>query len=90
MNSLMLVLIITNLAIIFFLVLNAVLQIKVKNIAEVTHMIVNSQRSGMQTAISLLTQRIADENPNDIKAQEAARRAVEELEMMDKPRRFPI
>ncbi len=63
---------------------------RIRQLAISTHLIVNSQRSAMQTAIWLLSQRIADENPKDRMAQEAASRAKQELEMLDKPRRVMI
>ncbi len=73
-----------------FLILGAIWLEKIKRLAVATHQIVNSQRSAMQTAIWLLSKRIADENPKDRMAQEAATRAKQELEMLDKPRRVAI
>ncbi len=63
---------------------------KIRRLAVETHLIVNSQRSGMQTAIYLLSLRIATENPTDELAQQALSRAKMELEMLDKPRRLAI
>ncbi len=63
---------------------------KIRRLAVETHLIVNSQRSGMQTAIYLLSLRIAKENPKDQLAQQAMERAKMELEMLDKPRRVTI
>ncbi len=73
-----------------FLVIGAIWLEKIMRVAIATHQIVNSQRSAMQTAIWLLSQRIATENPNDRMAQDAAERAKQELEMLDKPRRVAI
>ncbi len=73
-----------------FLVIGAIWLEKIMRVAIATHQIVNSQRSAMQTAIWLLSQRIADENPKDKMAQDAAERAKQELEMLDKPRRVMI
>ncbi len=90
MNSILTVFIVLFLVQVWFLIINAVSQNRIKMISESTHAIVNSQRSAMQTAIALLSRRIADENPGDQRAQEAARRAELELEMLDKPRRIAI
>ncbi len=73
-----------------FLLFGAMWLEKIRQLAIATHLIVNSQRSAMQTAIWLLSQRIADENPKDKMAQDAAHRAKQELEMLDKPRRVMI
>ncbi len=73
-----------------FLIFGAFWLERIRQLAIATHLIVNSQRSAMQTAIWLLSQRIADENPKDKMAQEAASRAKQELEMLDKPRRIAI
>lgn len=63
---------------------------KIRKLAVATHLIVNSQRSAMQTSIYLLSQRVASENPNDQMAQKALERAKLELDMLDKPRRVSI
>ena len=72
------------------MILGAVWLDKIRRLAVETHLIVNSQRSGMQTAIYLLSLRIATENPSDQLAQQALQRAKMELEMLDKPRRPKI
>ncbi len=73
-----------------FMILMAVWQDKIRRLAIETHIIVNSQRSAMQTAIYLLSKRIAEEHPDDDMAQKALERARFELEMLDKPRRSTI
>ncbi len=72
------------------MILMAVWQDKIRRLAIETHLIVNSQRSAMQTAIYLLSKRIAEEHPTDEMAQKALERAQFELEMLDKPRRATI
>ncbi len=72
---------------IFFLVVNAVLQIRVKQIAESTHTIVNSQRTMLLRIIAALSKRIAIENPTDKDAQDASKVASEDAEAADHPRR---
>ncbi len=83
MNSLTVVYVALIACSIFFLAVNAVLQIRVKRIAEDTHTIVNSQRTAMLRLIAHLTGRIAEENPKDKKAQEAARMAQKDSESAD-------
>ncbi len=73
-----------------FMVLGAIWLTKIMRIVVITHQIVNSQRSAMQTSIWLLSKRVADDNPKDHMAQEAAIRARQEVEMLDKPRRVAI
>lgn len=73
-----------------FLLIAAFWLEKIRRIAVATHLIVNSQRSAMQTSIYLLTARIAQDNPKDEMAQEALTRAKMELDMLDKPRRVSI
>jgi len=90
MNSLTVVYVTLIACSIFFLVVNAVLQIRVKRIAESTHVIVNSQRTMMLRAIALLSRRVADENPADSKAQEAAQVAETDAEAADHHRRVTI
>ncbi len=90
MNSIITVFVVLFLVQVYFLIVNAVTQNRIKEVSESTHQIVNSQRSAMQTAIALLSRRIADENPKDQRAQVAAERAEKELEMLDKPRRVAI
>jgi len=90
MNSLFMVLLALFVVQIWFLVLNSVLQIKVRRIAESTHIIVNSQRTMMLRVVAALSRRIADENPDDRKAQEAAEFAEQEAENASVPRRIPI
>lgn len=75
---------------IFFLIVNAVMQIKVKRIAEETHTIVNSQRTMLLRLVAALTRRIAYENPDDLKAQDAAFAAEKEADAADSPRRVPL
>ena len=55
MNSLTVIYISLISCSVFFLVVNAVLQIRVKQIAESTHTIVNNQRTMMLRSIALLT-----------------------------------
>ena len=83
MNSLTVIYVALIACSIFFLIVNAVLQIRVKRIAESTHIIVNSQRTVMLRAIALLSRRVASENPNDGKAQTAAKAAEEDAERAD-------
>ena len=90
MNSLTVVYTTLFVVSIFFLVINAVMQIRIKSISESTHQIVNSQRSAMQRAIWILSKRIALEHPEDADAQEAEMAARQELELLDKPRRVQI
>ncbi len=90
MNSLTVVYVALISCSVFFLIVNAALQIKVKRIAESTHIIVNSQRTMMLRAIALLSRRVADENPSDGKAQEAAKVAETDAETADQYRRIPI
>ena len=87
MNSLTVIYISLIAASVFFLVVNAVMQIKVKRIAESTHTIVNSQRSKMIRLIGFLTQRIAAENPSDADAQREAAEAKKEVDELDQLRR---
>ncbi len=87
MNSLGIIYIVLMSGSIFFLIMNAVLQIRVKRIAEETHTIVNSQRTMLLRLIAALSQRIADENPTDREAQNAARFAKEDAGMSEHPRR---
>ena len=86
MNSLTVIYISLIAASVFFLVVNAVMQIKVKRIAESTHTIVNSQRSKMIRLIGFLARRIADENPNDVNAQREAAEAEKEVQELDQLR----
>lgn len=51
---------------------------KIMDVAEATHIIVNSQRTMMLRLIASLTKRIALENPWDEDAQEQAHRAMVE------------
>ena len=74
----------------WFLIVNTVSQSKLRQIAESTHIIVNSQRTMMLRVVAALSRRIADENPNDPKAQEAAEFAEQEAENASAPRRIPI
>lgn len=90
MNSLTIVYTTLFVVSIFFLVINAVMQIKVKQIAQDTHTIVNSQRTMMLRAIALLSRRIAQENPSDEKAQEAASVAESEAQISEHARRVLI
>lgn len=90
MNSVLTVLVVLFVVQVWFLIVNALAQSKIRQISESTHQIVNSQRSAMQTAIWLLSKRIAEENPEDKMAQDAADRASRDLEMLDKPRRAAI
>ena len=62
-------------------------QRRMRQLAESTHIIVNSQRSMMLRAIALLSRRIAEENPKDKKAQAAALAAEQESVLAEKPRR---
>ena len=87
MNSLTVVYVSLISCAIFFLLVNAVLQIKVKRIAESTHVIVNSQRTMLLRLIAALTKRIAQQNPTDLEAQEAAEIAERDAEAADHPRR---
>ncbi len=80
MNSLTVVYVALIVCSIFFLIVNAVLQIRVKRIAESTHTIVNSQRTAMLRVIEALTGRIAEENPTDKSAQRAADVAKQEAD----------
>ena len=66
---------------------NAVMQIKVKRIAESTHTIVNSQRSKMIRLIGLLARRIANDNPSDADAQREAEEAERDVKELDQLRR---
>ena len=87
MNSLTIIYVSLISASVFFLMVNAVMQIKVKRIAESTHTIVNSQRSKMIRLIGLLARRIATDNPSDADAQreaEEAERDVKELEQLQR------
>jgi len=90
MNSLTVIYVSLIACSIFFLVVNAVLQIRVKRIAESTHVIVNSQRTMMLRAIALLSRRVAYENPDDVKAQEAAEAAEQDAKQADHHSRVTI
>jgi len=90
MNSLTVIYVSLIVCSIFFLVVNAVLQIRVKRIAESTHVIVNSQRTMLLRLIAALSLRIAEENPQDEKAQDAARSAKSDADSADYPRRYHI
>ena len=90
MNSLTVIYVSLISCAIFFLLVNAVLQIRVKRIAESTHIIVNSQRTMLLRLIASLTKRIAQQNPSDLEAQEAAEAAHQDAEAADHPRRIPI
>lgn len=90
MSSLTIIYIVLMSGSIFFLIVNAVLQIRVKRIAESTHVIVNSQRTMLLRLIATLSRRIADENPKDRNAQDAASHAEADAETSDHPRRIPI
>ena len=87
MNSLTFILVSLLVVQIFFLILNMLSQAKIKRLAQSTHIIVNSQRTMMLRLISQLTRRIAEENPTDQKAQDAAAMADNDVFMSDKPRR---
>ena len=75
MNSVDVVYITLLAASIFFLVVIAALQIRIKRVSDSTHIIVNSQRTMMLQQIALLTRTIADFRPKDEKAQDAAKLA---------------
>ena len=87
MNSLTVIYISLIACSVFFLIVNAVLQIRVKNIAESTHTIVNSQRSKMIRLIGLLARRIATDNPSDADAQREAEEAERDVKELDQVRR---
>ena len=87
MNSLTIVYVSLISASVFFLMVNAVMQIKVKRIAESTHTIVNSQRSKMIRLIGLLARRIANDNPSDADAQREAEEAERDVKELDQLRR---
>jgi len=87
MNSLTIIYVSLISCSIFFLAVNAALQIRVKRIAESTHTIVNSQRSKMIRLIAILTRRIAKENPQDDEAQREAMEAEQDVMELDQPRR---
>jgi hypothetical protein len=63
-----------------FLFMNALSQRRIREVSESTHVIVNSQRTMMLRAIALLSRRVADDNPGDEKAQDAARTAETDAE----------
>jgi len=87
MNSILMVFIALFVVQVFFLIMNALAQVKIKRLAQSTHIIVNNQRSMMLRLIAQLTRRIAEENPSDQKAQDAAMIADNDAFMSDKPRR---
>jgi len=87
MNSLTIIYVSLISASVFFLMVNAVMQIKVKRIAESTHTIVNSQRSKMIRLIGLLARRIANDNPSDADAQREAEEAERDVKELDQLRR---
>lgn len=87
MNSLITVFVALFIVQIWFLIVNSVMQIKVKRIAESTHVIVNSQRTMLLRLIAQLSKRIAEENPTDKDAQEAAGLAEHDAQLSDHPRR---
>ncbi len=87
MNSIFIVLIVLFIVQVWFLIVNSVLQIRVKKIAESTHIIVNSQRTMLLRLIATLSRRIAEENPEDEKAQSAAGFAEDDAISADHPRR---
>ncbi len=90
MNSLGIIYVVLMTGSIFFLIMNAVLQIRVKKIAESTHIIVNSQRTMLLRLIAALSRRIAKENPSDKEAQDAAAIAESDADISDHPRRMTI
>ncbi len=90
MNSIFLVFIVLFIVQIWFLILNSILQIRVKNIAESTHNIVNSKHDALLRLVSELCRRIANDNPSDAKAQEAANIAEQEARETGKQRRVMI
>ncbi len=87
MNSLTVVYVALIACSVFFLAVNAVLQIRVKRIAESTHTIVNSQRTMLLRIIAALSKRIAIENPTDKDAQDASKLASDDAEAAEYPRR---
>ena len=87
MNSLTFILVSLLVVQMFFLIVNMLSQATIKRLAKSTHIIVNSQRTMMLRLISQLTRRIANENPTDQKAQDAAATADKDAFMSDKPRR---
>jgi hypothetical protein len=48
---------------------------RIKQTGEATHKIVNNQRTVMLRLVAALSRRVADDNPSDAAAQEAARLA---------------
>ncbi len=90
MNSLTVVYTTLFVVSIFFLSVNAVMQFKIKRVAESTHIIVNSQRTMLLRLVAALSRRIADENPEDPEAQQAAQLAESDAETSNHPRRVQI
>ncbi len=87
MGSGTIVLVSSLVAIMWFMGVIMVMQMKVKRIAESTHVIVNSQRTMLLRLIAQLTGRIAEENPTDAQAQNDARIASQDAEDSELPRR---
>ncbi len=90
MNSLTVVYTTLFVVSIFFLVINAVMQFRIKRVAESTHIIVNSQRTMLLRLVATLSRRIASENPQDPEAQQAAQLAESDAETSNHPRRVQI
>ncbi len=87
MNSQTILLASVCVVMLWFLGVIMVMQMKVRRVAESTHIIVNSQRTMLLRLIAELTGRIAEENPTDAKAQNAARTASQDAEDSELPRR---
>ncbi len=87
MISIITVLVVLFIVQVYFQIVNALEQGKIRRVAESTHVIVNSQRTMLLRLIAALSRRIADENPNDEKAEDAAVFAEQEAERSDYPRR---
>lgn len=90
MNSGTIVITTSFIAIIWFLGVIVVMQMKVKRIAESTHVIVNSQRTMLLRVVADLTRQLADLNPTSQKARDAADVAQRDAEASEHPRRESI
>ncbi len=90
MNPILMVLVVLFCVQVWFLIVGAIGQYKIRQIAQSTHIIVNSQRTMLLRLVAALSRRIADENPEDAKAQDAATIAEKDAETSNHPRRVSI